>query len=479
MWVMLSTAALAATGVAQQPAASPSPSPSPPANAGQTSLEPALPAGTSTAPPADQGVPGLWDIPPTADDMIGSVAQPYQPSPVSAITYFQQDPLARTAMNQARTNADNMFDGLGGVPNPQSSFFLAPITSQEYEFHIGLVNYQPSVSAGVNYRTSSGSDSDGENGGYFNFSPAVAFFLGDPAGLRTASLYYAASVQTPSRGQNPFDQSLSLTSHVEYDKTSFGLGIDFAGLSGLNRDFGGDVQRDILTLSLTSTYHYSQKSSFDVDFTLPVRQFSGGISSTGATSSFFYDYALSTKTTLGAGFTLGMLDVTGGPTQHYVDPSLTMTYQASEKLSLHGDVGLDVRDAGPTFSVNPIFGLGVTWKVREGTSLDLSGESSVENSASLTGANYTSTSITLSLSQTIARSFTASLSASFEDASYYAVQTGISANRSDQSYLLQAGISTQFARHWSTSLIVSGGDTVSNTNPLRYFQTSLQFSYSF
>ena len=411
--------------------------------------------------------------------MIGSRSQPFQPAPVAENTYFQQNPLARTAMNQARTNAENMFDGLGGVPNPQNSLYLAPTAGQEYKFHLGLVNYQPSLGAGFNYRTSSGNQSSSANGGYFTFLPSVSFYLGDPAGTRTVNLDYSASAEEPSRNQNAYNQQITLNSHVEFAKTSFGLGINYSGLSGLNRDVGGNARSNILTVSLTSTYLYSEKSSFDLDFTLPVRQFSGGISSSGATSTFGYNYILSTKTTVGADITLGTLDVNGGSAQHYVDPCLNISYQASSKLSIHANAGIDLRKAGSTSSINPIFGFGVAWEPRVGTSLTLSGERKVQNSASIAGANFTSTSITLSLSQKIARSFTGTISAGFEDAPYYSVQTGVSTNRDDLSCFLQTGISTKFARDWSASLTVSYEDTVSNTNPLRSLQTSLQFTYLF
>ncbi len=311
------------------------------------------------------------------------------------------------------------------------------------------------------------------------FSPSVALYLGDPGGMRTVSLLYAASVQAPSHGQSPFNQTLSLSSQFQFARTSIGVGIDFSGLTGLNRDAGGDTKRNILTLSLTSTYRYSSKSSLEADFTIPVSQFSDGISSSGVTASFFYNYMYSAKTTIGTGVTLGLLDVDGGGSQHYLDPTVRVNYQADEKLSFNANVGLDIRDAGPSTSINPIFGLGVSWKAREGTIWQLTGQGSVQNSDSLQGANFTSTSLALSLTQTIARVFTGTASLGFEQARYYSVQQGVSTNRNDFSYFLQLGVSTQLGRYWSTSLIVSGGDTISNTDPLRYLQTSLQFNYLF
>ncbi|HSI14997.1 MAG TPA: outer membrane beta-barrel protein, partial [Chthoniobacter sp.] len=224
---------------------------------------------------------------------------------------------------------------------------------------------------------------------------------------------------------------------------------------------------------------WTPKTSLEWDLAAPVSEYSGGIDSSGLTSTTMVNYAYSTKTTFGLGFTTGFTGVAGSDTQTFEQVNARMTSTASPFISYSGTVGFEWRDTGETRSTSPVFGLGATWTPRVGTSLTLTVDQRVQNSAAITGANYTSTSVALSCSQRLGSFASLGASIGYERASYESALSDQTIDRLDQTVFAQASVSRTVFKHISLSATVSYLHTASTDLPQSSTQVSVSASYAF
>jgi hypothetical protein len=275
-------------------------------------------------------------------------------------------------------------------------------------------------------------------------------------------------------------------------------------LSGPNRDVGGATDRSIATASLGASYQYSQKTSFDLSFSLPIRDFSDGVSSTGATGTFFVNNQITKKTRIGLGFTYGSLDTEVSGTSALINSSKSregsdgvgQTFQRllfqidstpSRLLTYNFIGGLELRDAGGYSDVTPTFGLGATWNPIAGTSITLAAERRGFNSAASLNTNYNSTSVSLRVNQRLTARLSGYLTLGYERAEYYNVgdeNNGDGADegeggRKDDLFHASAGLNLPISDRWGWSLVFTFSDNRSNTEPFRYYQAVLQTTYAF
>ena len=195
------------------------------------------------------------------------------------------DPIARAARYNALTTAESMVDGLGGTPTPLGSAFeanpLNNLGASRRRFRVGPVNLiGPSftVAASEENFTTRGSQATGTNsssnqagadgmqGFQSTAGASLGLTLGEPATGHYLGAQYGAVYRYPTNGSGgganatgsqPFNQQLSMLGEMDFAKLKLGFGISFASLSGMNRDAGGDVNRQLLDVSLTSSYEWT------------------------------------------------------------------------------------------------------------------------------------------------------------------------------------------------------------------------------
>lgn len=394
------------------------------------------------------------------------------------------DVFTRNTFERAETNAETLFNGIGGVPQALNPLYISPGFSDSIGFKVGPLTIKPILSTGVSYGTSksNGSSSGNSSGFYGSLSPAFTLELGEPATGRTLGVQYTGSLNYGSdrSGRQVYDQSLSASGTFNFVKLNLGVGLDFSQLSGSDRDFGGqNVDRQIIGLSLTSSYIYSVKTNVSATLSAPIRLFSQGSSSEGVNGTGFINYAYSELTTVGIGFGLGTVEVENGESQLYEQALVHLTYIATAKLSFNGTAGCEFLQAGSSDQVTPVFGLGLAWAIREGTTLSVSGERRILNSAAQSNTNYTDTNISFSATQRLGSFLLLTGTIGYENAEYKGIVTGASSNRSDNQLIFQGGVSYRFRERFVASEILSYGRDFSNTNAFESFQTSLQLSYVF
>ena len=507
----------------QAPPSTPAPSlptPAPPVVA-PTEVDP-LPTGESSPAPPTVGIPGLDNDPPAnqtnLDDFppakpVQNPQREFQPpatqlgvdgdtgrsataaaSPAprqNSTTSIQPekpmlvDPLATTAVEQAVGNAEMLFTGLGGMPRPLTSPYLYSDLSTPGGFRRKDFTLNASVSTGANYYSAHG-DQPGSSltQFYATISPEVDLTLGEPATGRVLSVQYYGSLSLgrEDHTQTPYDQNLALRGVFTLTKLTLGVGLEFSEFSGADRDFGGQsIGRQLLSLALTGTYQYSPKSSLESDLSVPVRIFERGSSSEGVVSTNFLNYNYSPLTTVGVGFAVGSLSVEDSQTQTFQQILVRITYAKSDSLAVNGEFGIEFRDAEDGEKITPIFGLGATWRIREGTTLALTSERRTFNSAADTDSNYISSNVALTATQRLGDRWTATATVGYENADYYGVNNlrRSSSSREDNYVVVQGGVVVKIGNRWSASVLGTYGNNQSNGSSVNFFHTLLQATFAY
>ncbi|MEO7317567.1 MAG: outer membrane beta-barrel protein, partial [Chthoniobacteraceae bacterium] len=283
-------------------------------------------------------------------------------------------------------------------------------------------------------------------------------------------------------GSGGFDHNLSLIGSFtfpELRKVRFVFGAKYARLSGIDRDTGENSKRQIATALFITNYQYSKKTSFSVDVSLPVRQFSDGISSNGVTSTLFANTDITQKTSVGLGYTFGSLDVQDGDDQIFHQALMRVNYSPTRFLLFDATAGVDFRGRGDSSSATPIFGLSTTWDSRHGTLVTLAAERRIFNAASASNTNFTSMTVVLSAYHRFGRSMIGSISAGYEYSEYDSTGSGAQSSRTDKLSYVSAGVTVPLALRWNCTLSGSAGRNESDVAGFDFVQMTFKTSLTF
>ena len=423
--------------------------------------------------------------PGTATDPTAETTPPKPAKPHTGDQPMMVDPLAVTAIEQAGGNDDMLFTGLGGMPRPLTSPYLYSDLATTGGFHRGEFTLNTSVSAGFNYFSSSG-DQPGSSTTQFyaTISPEIDFSLGEPATGKIISFqsFGSLSLGDTDGRDTPYDQSFELRGVLTLTKLTLGIGLTLSEFAGGDRDFGGQsVNRELLSLALTANYQYSVKINLESDLTVPVRLFGEGDNSQGVTSTNFFNYDYSPLTSFGVGFAVGAVGVEHNQTQVFEQLLGRLTYTNNGFLIVNGTVGVEFRDTETKEEINPIFGIGATYQLREGTTFALTSERRVFNSAAQSGDNYISTNVALTATQRLGDRWTATGSFGYENADYEDVsrKRNLAAGRNDDYIVLQGGLNAKLGTRLSASGLLSYGNNQSSGNSVNFIHTLVQITVAY
>ena len=449
-------------------------------------------------------------------------------------TLLSTDSTSRALAVRAVTPAESLLDGLGGFPSPDGSGFTSfGAPSGGKNFRLGPMTFRPTANAGVGFGTTSeaqskGSGSSGNTnnqGGPDGFTAhaglAFPFVIGEPATGHFLSGTYAMDLHTldntgGSNGtdESPFDQQLSLAGTLEFAKVTLGLAVSFASLSGQNRDVGGATDRDLLAIALTSSFQISPKLSLEWDNSVPIREVSGGIGTRAFNSSVMLNYQFDPKLEVGLGIGGGYekTDTSSDTSlvrnndfvegQNASQAARSETYESingrigflySPKLSFFFTPGVEFREQSRDIAVNPIFGLGVSWAPRVGTSVSLAGNQRVQSSISLAGQDFVSTTFSLSATQRLGNRLSLLATVAYEHADYSQAGNGqtndgfassggtdvTGEKRVDNLFTVLLGLSVALSPRWSATLSYSFSDNESNLPDFAFTSNRIQLQTSF
>ncbi len=343
------------------------------------------------------------------------------------------------------------------IEQPDQVALQAPqLNAEGGGLHLGPIDVHPYFAADVIYDDNIyiQSNSRKTNDLIWSFSPGAVLTLGE-LGDRFVTLNYAPSFVffTDLDQNNSIDHNADLLAEYRFAKLTLGVHQQFQVLSGNVIDIANRVDRHVYNTDLTSSYQYSDKTSFEINARQVISDYSRFVSTKEWINQDWFNYSATPKITFGLGLTFGYVEVQNNPHQTYEQGLVRVVYHASQKLDFNVSGGGEVRqfEGGAGSKFNPVFSLGATYAPRDGTTLTLTG-SRTDRSSLIGGFNYTSTTITMTARQRFLQRFFLTLTGGYQNADYHSTVTGLSIKRTDNYFFFRPSVDWQVAQHWTAGL---------------------------
>jgi len=275
---------------------------------------------------------------------------------------------------------------------------------------------------------------------YFAISPGATLSYGPEESALKVRADYTASflVFTKESSQDTVDQNAVARISYAMSKLTLGLNLGIQSLSGASIDVGDRVRRQVYYVGVMSNYVLDEKFSVDLNGDETLADYHGYLDSNETRIQSWLNYQAAGKLRVSLGSTVGFLDVQDGSGQTYEQLLGRVNYDATGKLVVYASGGVDLRQSDTT-NVSPVFSIGAAYSPYATTTITLDIHERIYGSAALVGQDYRATGMFVTLNQQLRPSLSMFLSLGYENASYFAVQDGIAANRRDNYYFARVG----------------------------------------
>ena len=305
---------------------------------------------------------------------------------------------------------------------------------------------------------------------YFTIEPSFFLGFGAEGSVNSLRLIYRPSLFLfVDNSQNDTVQHLvRLQGGHDFGRLSLSFSQDVQILDGAdlnsisdptghnaNIDLGRRARHNIFTTGVGDSYDLTGKLFLSNSLGLAIDDYPSGvgIGSKNFYGNLFINYNYSPKLVIGIGGTGGYNTVDqSSPDQTYEQANVRLSYAATAKVSLNASGGIEFRqfenDSRGTH-VSPVYDLSANYQPFDGTSVSLSGSRRTDNSASLGGQDYTSTTINFAVKQRFMQRFSLGLSVGYVNSSYFSTVEGLNATREDNYYYIEPGVDCTITRFWT------------------------------
>lgn len=234
------------------------------------------------------------------------------------------------------------------------------------------------------------------------------------------------------------------------------LKISLEGLHDIASEGSRDTASRVKIRNLSTRgdvrYLLTEKVSAELDASFYKSGYDSFAGSRDYRAAGFLNYQFSPKLLLGAGAAQGRLLPESSSAQQYTQALAKASWQPREKLRIDASGGAEWRQIpGQASSNAPVFQLSSLWQAREQTALQLDLERRIFSSAALTGQNFESTALRLTLRQQLSHSLSSDLSLGYEKADYQPNTQTSGSSRRDHFYSGKAGV------RWQISQLLQAG----------------------
>jgi Putative beta-barrel porin 2 len=288
------------------------------------------------------------------------------------------------------------------------------------------------------------------------------FTLGDAVSKAESYLSLSYQPQVVVFQNNPSENALDHDVHFmgqkRWARTALGADLRFQQISGSTVELSDRVGRQVASGKIMAAYGWTEKLKIDTSLHYTSTQFqeAGFNDSEEISHETFVEYLATVKTRLAAGFGWGQLNVDGplGGSQDFQRALIRLTTDVGGKLSFNARGGMEFRQFESGGSQTPIFGIGIEWKPKEGTSFRLDATRSVEASGSASGSNVTRTGLVIGARQRLGSRFTLGLDAGWDTYSYSVATAGLAAQaaQGNDSFFIRPSLSYQLRDDWRAEL---------------------------
>jgi hypothetical protein len=307
---------------------------------------------------------------------------------------------------------------------------------------------------------------------YFAIEPAIALGFGDVIARQEnyIRLDYAPSILLFSdhsendavqhlirlEGQYRFSRlTLQLTQDVQLlDGTNINSTTGPGNISNtVNLDVAGRTQVDIYRTHLGASYDLTDKTFLSGALEYSVYDYHSLSSSERILGNLFINYKYSPKLVIGIGGSGGYLWADApNPNQTFEQANVRTTYQATGKISLYAEGGVEFRqfeNNNRDTYVTPVYELGATYQPFDGTTITLRGNRRIQNSAVLAGQDFVLSNIIVAVRQRLFQRIYIGVTGGYEHGNYFSTVSGVDATRDDNYYIIEPTVDIELTRRWT------------------------------
>jgi hypothetical protein len=254
---------------------------------------------------------------------------------------------------------------------------------------------------------------------------------------------------------NNVDQTAGLSAGYAFSRLALGLDQDYSRLAVKDNEIGDRVTVSTYDTKLRTRYELTDRSSIEVngryyrlEYADPAYQ---GYQE--FRNDDWFNREVGAKLALGLGLAFGFVSPDGAANQTYQQLLVRGVYRLTGKIELNSFLGVECReyDAGSGNTVDPVFSLSVIYQARPTTTITL--EAHRRDEPSPTGDyNYQTLGFSAGVRQLLLGRLSAVLVGGYDNVGYNLLTSGVSNNRSDNYFLVQATLDYELNAHWMTTL---------------------------
>ncbi|MGI8431781.1 MAG: outer membrane beta-barrel protein [Chthoniobacterales bacterium] len=306
---------------------------------------------------------------------------------------------------------------------------------------------------------------------YTTVEPTLNLGFGDAENNFLALTYSPSGYFFASHSENnAIQQSISLNGQYRFPRVTLAFGEEIQILDGTNLnaaggtgtdftrtnlDVAGRTKLNTYSTRLNANYSLTGKTFLTAGLNYNASDYASLISSSVVSGNVYFNYTYSPKLALGVGATAGY-DSVDAPSddQTFEQINFRASYELTGKVSASFSAGFEFRQVanGGNDNGSPVFDGTLFYQPFDGTSLSLTLARRTQNSATLAGQNFHSTSATLSARQRFLQRLYLGLSVGYENSSYFTTTSGFDSNRSDDFFFLQASVDFDLTTFWTIGL---------------------------
>ena len=263
--------------------------------------------------------------------------------------------------------------------------------------------------------------------------------------------------------------------------TASGTGTDF---TRTNLDVSGRTRLNIYTTRLDANFSLTGKTFVTGEVNYSVTDYESLISSSVLSGNVYFNYTYSPKLALGLGVT-GGYDAVDAPSddQTFEQLNVRASYEVTGKVSASVSAGFEFRQVanGGSDNGSPVFDATIFYQPFDGTSLVFTLTRRTQNSATLAGQDFHSSSATLSVRQRFLQRFYTGLSIGYENSSYFSTASGIDSTRSDDYFFVQASLDLNITSYWTAGIFYFHRESTSSLDLFSFYdnQIGLRTAFTF
>jgi len=323
---------------------------------------------------------------------------------------------------------------INSLPENSTQFQLPPAElpvdprSAGWKFSLGPIDIRPLMQFTTEYSDNIlASTSNRRSDLIYIIAPGATLAVGDymQKDYSYLSLTYVPTLNLYNRfsSLNSLDQHLRIDGQYGLERLKLSGYFGYDKAFGGNRDIGGLVNSDYYTMGGAAKYLINEQFSLEALGDQIFAHYQNAIGSNTFINHNWLNYNFTPKLVVSAGGAFGLLQPDTGGTQTFEQGLVRLQFASTDKLYFNGDAGFEVRQfpGGKGIRVTPVFDLSANYQLFPGTTLGLSGARNVTYSASVTGSNYTATSVSANITQHLVGNWYIGLGAGFENDSYFQV----------------------------------------------------------